>query len=119
MKQLKWRFRPRDVAADRTLAEDLGISTVLAALLRNRKLDTPAAARAFLSPRLKDIEDPGALRQMDEASDRLVRAIRNREKVLVYGDYDVDGMTGTVILINFLALAFYLYFATSYIALGS
>lgn len=101
----RWRVRERDPGAERRLARELGVSTALAALLRNRGLVRPEAARAWLQPDLRELEQPLELPDMEAAATRLARAVRDREPVLIYGDYDVDGMVGTVILFNLLRLA--------------
>ena len=77
----------------------------MAVLLRNRGLAAPDAARSYLQPRLKDLEDPAVLKGVPAAARRLVEGIRRGERIVVYGDYDVDGMTGTVVLLNFIKLA--------------
>ncbi len=102
---VRWNIPARDPEADRILAQALGTSPILAALVRHRGLSDPAAARAYLQPRLTELEDPANLIDMPKAAERLRRAIQNRERIIVYGDYDVDGMTGTVVLLNFIRLA--------------
>ena len=67
-------------------------------MLFARGFHDAGAARPFLCPSLDDLHDPLKLRGMDCALERLTRAIRNREKILIYGDYDVDGTTSVVIL---------------------
>lgn len=100
-----WRIPPRDQALDRELAIAIGSSPVLAALLRNRGLNDAAAARAWLQPQLKELSHPFELLDLERAARRLRQAVKDDERVVVYGDYDVDGMTGTVILMNFIRLA--------------
>ncbi|MAG55571.1 MAG: single-stranded-DNA-specific exonuclease RecJ [Planctomycetes bacterium] len=100
-----WRLPHRDPEADGVLAERLGSSRVLAALLRNRGLDDPVAARAWVQPRLRDLSHPYEIADLERGAERLRKAIKDRERIVVYGDYDVDGMTGTVILMNFVHLA--------------
>ncbi len=102
---LEWRLRPRDQEVDARLASDLNVSHLMAILLANRGFTTSEAARTYIQPRLKDLEEPDALMDMQRGAERLTRAIRSKERVLVYGDYDVDGMVGTVVLVNFLRLA--------------
>lgn len=85
--------------------EELRCSKVLAALMIRRGLADPAAAKAWLEPSLADLEDPLAIIDMEAGAARLSTAIRLKESVLIYGDYDVDGMTGTSLLVNFLSLA--------------
>lgn len=78
---------------------------MLAALLRNRGLEDPHRARSWLEPRLRDLSHPFEILDLERGAERLRRACRDKERVVVYGDYDVDGMTGTVILMNFIRLA--------------
>src|SRR5690348_15228245 len=80
------------------LASVLGIGMPAASVLYARGLRQPDAARRFLDPTLGDLHDPRLLLGMEEAIERLRRAIREREKILIYGDYDVDGTTSVVIL---------------------
>lgn len=89
----------------RALAAALGISTPAARILANRGLADPTAARAFLAPSLDQLHDPLRMRDMDAAVARLLAAIRNREKILIYGDYDVDGTSSVVILTKAFELA--------------
>jgi single-stranded-DNA-specific exonuclease len=101
----RWKVRPDDASADEALAAELRVSSTLAALLRHRGAADPSAARAFLDPKLTDLEAPEAMLDVDRGAERVARAIRNGERITVYGDYDVDGMTGTCLLVNFLKLA--------------
>jgi single-stranded-DNA-specific exonuclease len=100
-----WNVRARQTAEEQELSKRLGISTTLAALLRNRGQRTPEEAIAWIQPRLTSLEEPSRILDVTKAAARLAQAVRDRERILVYGDYDVDGMTGTVILVNFLRLA--------------
>ena len=86
-----------DVAADR-LAGQLGISPVVARLLCQRGLGDPEHASRFLNPSLDHLHDPMALADMGKAVDRILAAIERRERIAIHGDYDVDGVTSTVIL---------------------
>jgi single-stranded-DNA-specific exonuclease len=86
-----------DAAVDR-LAAALQVSPVTARLLCIRGLDDPERARRFLSPSLTDLHDPFALADMRVAVDRIQAAIARRERIAIHGDYDVDGVTSTVIL---------------------
>ena len=87
------------------LARQLGISPVTAQILVNRGLHDVEAARGFLSPQLKDLADPNLLPGMSDAVERVYKAARDREKILVYGDYDVDGTAATALLVKFLRMA--------------
>ena len=81
-----------------TLARELGVSPVAARLLAIRGLDEVDAAARFLKPSLEHLLDPMGLADMGPALERLLRAIAQRERIAVHGDYDVDGITSTVIL---------------------
>ena len=94
-----------DRAATEALGAALGLGPVAARVLYARGLRDPGEARRFLKPSLDDLHDPFLLRDMREAVARLRRAIDERQKVLVYGDYDVDGTTSIVILKKAIELA--------------
>ena len=83
------------------LASGAGISPLQAQILLRRGIDTPAAARGFLSPRLADLPPPGLLEDMDRAVDHVLRAARKALPITVYGDYDADGLTATALLVRF------------------
>jgi len=91
-----------NVAFDETPAEalsrELGVSPVMARLLCIRGLGVLDDARRFLSPRLDDLHDPFRLADMSTAVDRILAAIAAKERIAIHGDYDVDGVTSTVIL---------------------
>ncbi|MFH1531205.1 MAG: single-stranded-DNA-specific exonuclease RecJ [Pseudomonadota bacterium] len=85
-----------------TLERALDIPRVLAHLLAVRGLETPEEARSFLYPTLGTFPDPSTMPQINEASARLAKAIRGKESILIWGDYDVDGITSTVLLLSFI-----------------
>jgi single-stranded-DNA-specific exonuclease len=92
-----------DDGAAAAIATQLAIPEILARLLNQRGVGLGEAAR-FLSPRLRDqLPDPAHLKDMDRAVERLVGAIREREKIVVFGDYDVDGATSAALLLRFFA----------------
>jgi single-stranded-DNA-specific exonuclease len=93
-----WESAGYDEASALRLASELGVSPVTARLLCIRGLSEPEAARRFLTPRLEDLLDPFALADMTPAVDRILAAIASRERIAIHGDYDVDGVTSTVIL---------------------
>src|SRR6476646_2937806 len=93
-----WQPRPRDDARVDLLSRELGVSRTTARLLCIRDLSEPDAARRFLSPSLKDLHDPFLLVDMDVAVARILAAIAAKERITIHGDYDVDGVTSTVIL---------------------
>jgi single-stranded-DNA-specific exonuclease len=86
-------------AADR-LAAELGVLPVLGRALWARGLRTPADAERFLRPALADLFDPFLMKGASAAVDRLQRALREREPICIYGDYDVDGVTSTALLVS-------------------
>jgi single-stranded-DNA-specific exonuclease len=93
---------PRDVEA---LSSALRIAAPVARILLHRGLGDPAAARRFLEPSLDDLHDPLTMRDMPRAVARLREAIRGGQKILIYGDYDVDGTTSVVLLTKAIELA--------------
>ena len=94
-----------DSTAVAGLARDLGVGGLAARVLARRGLLDPAAARRFLSPSLADLHPPALLRDIEPAVDRLLAAISNHEKILIYGDYDVDGTLSVVLLLKIVELA--------------
>lgn len=104
MKTKRWNVRRRDAEGAAELARVLGVSPILAALLINRGYAEERAARAFLSPSYDQLHEPYLMLGMREAVARLKQAIETKEPVLIYGDYDVDGTTGTAILLRALKL---------------
>ena len=95
---LIWNQKPCDNRAADALQRALGIEPITARLLCLRGLDTPDAAARFLNPSLDHLLDPFGLADMHPAVDRLLAAVSRRERIAVHGDYDVDGITSTVIL---------------------
>ena len=89
---------PCDDAQAEALVQELGIAPVTARLLCIRGISDLTEAKRFLSPSLDDLLDPFALADMSVAVDRILAAIANRERIAIHGDYDVDGVTSTVIL---------------------
>lgn len=94
----RWSMAPPQPALATFLARALGISPLLAQCLLNRGLSEPAPAAGFLEPRLKRLSDPFLLPNMARAVDRLLAARARAEPVVVFGDYDVDGVTATTLL---------------------
>ena len=99
----RWSLRRPDEEAVRQLARQEGLPDVVARLLVNRGFPPGRMAREHLLPELKRLHDPFLLPGMGKATERLLRAIEGRETVLVHGDYDVDGVTGTALLVRLLA----------------
>ena len=84
------------------LSAELGIDAVLAALLVQRDIRTFEEARAFFRPNLASLHDPFLMKDMDKAVARLRKAVEGKEKILIYGDYDVDGTTAVALVYSFL-----------------
>ena len=101
MKYRQWRTAPWDPAALRAM-ERAGVPPLAAMALCARGLDTPEKARAFLDAGRGRLLDPMGLRDMDRAAARVRRALDGGETIAVYGDYDVDGITATSLLTDFL-----------------
>lgn len=96
-----------------TLKESLNIDQVIATLLLQRGISTYEEARLFFRPKIEDLHNPFLMKDMDKAVDRVLKAIHNNEKILVYGDYDVDGTTAVALVSSFLKK--YSDFITTYI----
>jgi single-stranded-DNA-specific exonuclease len=94
----RWKTIDHDLTLTRALADELGVAPIVAALLISRGYGTPEAAHRFLNPSYEHLHDPDLLTDMDRATARVLKAVENNEKILVWGDYDVDGTTGTVVL---------------------
>ena len=100
----RWETRdPADPAIAQKLTRELGVSHLLASLLAARDLTDPGEAEDFLHPRLASLPDPLDTPGLENAARRLALAVERREKVVLYGDYDVDGVTSLAILHRFLA----------------
>ena len=100
-----WRIQQPDPGHVRTLSSGLNCSPVTASILVNRNLTAVDTARAFLNPTLQQLKSPCAWKAMDTADGRIEKALHHQEKILIFGDYDVDGLTATVILFEFLQKA--------------
>lgn len=102
-RQNHWRWEiaePYDGAAE--LGRQLKSSTLIAQILHNRGIGEPDQAREFLAPKLTSLHDPETLAGATDAAERITRAVNQGEKITIYGDYDVDGITGVSILYSLL-----------------
>ena len=98
-----WKMREGvDVENVRQLSSELGVDPVLAELLVQRGVCTFEQARSFFRPNLDDLHDPFLMKDMDKAVERVRKAVVSGEKILVYGDYDVDGTTAVSLVYSFL-----------------
>ena len=103
MQKKAWSVRPQQKgAAD--LAAKMGIPTFLAQVLLNREIATADTIQSFLSPKLTELIEPEQMPGVTIAAQRIVQAIENNEKIAIYGDYDVDGITSTSILWHLLSI---------------
>lgn len=103
--QFKWNYKtptPEETQAANELGEKLNINPVLAQLLIRRGIQTESAAKRFFRPQLADLINPFLMKDMDVAVDRLNDAMGRKERILVYGDYDVDGCTAVALVYKFL-----------------
>ena len=101
----KWNYEPptpEEQQAAKELGEKIGMSPVLASLLIRRGITTESAAKRFFRPQLADLINPFLMKDMDVAVDRLNDAMGRKERILVYGDYDVDGCTAVALVYRFL-----------------
>jgi single-stranded-DNA-specific exonuclease len=94
---LRWEIAAPFDSAE-ALGRSLGVHPLVAQVLHNRGLDDPVAAGQFLDPKLNDMHDPELLSGAVEAAGRVAQAVADGRKIVIYGDYDVDGITGTAIL---------------------
>jgi single-stranded-DNA-specific exonuclease len=99
----RWTILPTDPVHERALHAVLKINPVLCRLLVQRGYPTFEKARAFFRPSLADLHDPMLMKDMDKAVSRVLKALNDGEKILVYGDYDVDGTTSVASMYNFLS----------------
>jgi single-stranded-DNA-specific exonuclease len=97
-----WILRKKDNALIESLSKDLNISLLTSHILVNRGMKDIDNSYKFLHPSLSDLYSPFLLSDMDIGTNRILKAIKNKEKVLIYGDYDVDGVTATSMLLLFL-----------------
>lgn len=101
----KWNYNPLTEEQKRTageLAEKIGMNPILTQLLVERGITTESAAKRFFRPQLADLINPFLMKDMDIAVDRLNDAMGRKERILVYGDYDVDGCTAVALVYKFL-----------------
>lgn len=95
-------LKSRNGALEEKLSRELNISSIFAGLLINRGLDTAPACDKFLNCKKSDLHDPFKLKDIKKAAARVKKAIDEGERIMVYGDYDVDGITAVAILVTFL-----------------
>ena len=102
---INWNIRqlsPEELAAAEQLSTDLDISPLAGRILAGRGLRTAAQARAYIRPSLDSLHDPFLMQDMGKAVDRLCDAVDANERIMIYGDYDVDGTTAVALMYSFL-----------------
>lgn len=103
--QYKWNYKSLDASGEALavrLAAEAGVHTVMGKLLLERGVTDPTEIRKFFRPQLSDLHDPFLMNDMQVAVDRLNKAIIKKERIMVYGDYDVDGCTAVALVYKFL-----------------
>lgn len=98
----KWQIYETDEEQIKNLQEKYNLNKLLATILSNRNIVEENKLRKFLEPTRNDFYDPFLIKDMDIAVDRITKAIEKKEKVVIYGDYDVDGITSITVLKSFL-----------------
>lgn len=97
----KWQYTENNKERAKEISEKFNINLLVAQIIANKKLSNEKI-KIFLEPTRHNFYDPFLLPDMEKAVDRILKAIENKEEVLIYGDYDVDGITSTTVLMNFL-----------------
>ncbi len=93
-----WKVKKPDSSLQKKIKDELGISSVLAQILINRNLTSSQAAKVFLNPHISSFHDANLLPDIEKAKDRILRASKNKAKILLFSDYDADGITSLAIL---------------------
>src|SRR5690606_5341413 len=112
--QKRWVLKPKsEEEKSRKLQQELNVSRIIAELLSNREIHTFDQAKFFFRPSLDHLHDPFLMKDMDKAIKRIEEAIGQKEKILIYGDYDVDGTTAVAVVYSFFrefhsGIAFYI-----------
>ena len=99
----KWEFYKTDENLVEEIAKKFNISEILATVIVNRGIISDEDIKIFLEPTRNDFHDPYLMPDMEVAIDRIMKAIENKEKVIIYGDYDVDGITSITVLHKYLS----------------
>lgn len=99
----KWEYYGKEDEKVEKIQQEFGLSRLLSTILVNKGLETKEEIEVFLNPTRKDFHDPYLMPDMEIAVKRIIQAIENQEKVIIYGDYDVDGITSITVLKKFLS----------------
>ena len=98
----RWKILPVDKQKSDLLKDSLKISPVICAILVQRGVETFEQSKNYFRPQLSDLHDPWLMKGMDKAVERIIKAVNDNEKILVFGDYDVDGTTAVASMFRFL-----------------
>ena len=98
----RWKILSADKLKAESLRESLKISPIICNILVQREIETFVQSKNFFRPELKDLHDPWLMKDMDKAVERIIHAVNNNEKILLFGDYDVDGTTAIACMYRFL-----------------
>ena len=98
----RWKILPVDKQKSDLLKQSLKISPVICDMLVQRGIETFEQSKKYFRPELEELHDPWLMKDMDKAVERIIRAVNNNEKILVFGDYDVDGTTAVACMYRFL-----------------
>ena len=103
MVEKRWVFKQKpDAEIVQSLSREINVSNAIATILAQREVHSFDTAKAFFRPSLDQLHDPFLMKDMDNAVSRVIQAIENKEHILVYGDYDVDGTTSVALFFGFL-----------------
>ena len=100
--QRRWKILSADKQKVDLLKQSLKISSVICNILVQRGIETFEQSKDFFRPQLSQLHDTWLMKDMDKAVERIIRAVNNNEKILVFGDYDVDGTTAVSCMYRFL-----------------
>ncbi len=104
MSSKRWKFKPLPSETKvQELAKSINVNTYLATILVQRGVETFEEAKDYFRPKIEELHDPFLMKNMERAVDRISKAIQNKEKILIYGDYDVDGTTAVALMYDFLS----------------
>ncbi len=98
----KWELYDAKNETITKIVEENDVSEILATILANRNIVEEEKIKIFLNPTRDDFYDPYLMPDMEKAVERIIKAINNKEKIIIYGDYDVDGITSITVLKKFL-----------------
>src|SRR5436190_19954760 len=100
--QKRWKILTTDNVKSDLLQQSLKISSVICDILVQRDVETFEQSKKYFRPELSDLHDPWLMKDMDKAVERIISAVNKKEKLLVFGDYDVDGTTSVACMYRFL-----------------